>query len=233
VRALLAELRGAAGSSTGPSTAPAIDPQRTLDRLIPELKLESSTLQAAIETLRDQTQCNIVVYWPDLGHIGIYRQTPIRLRLWNVTLDRALGTILTLAGGEYPGMRIVKDGIIVVSSPESLRKGVAAVRVYDVRDLIAGYCAAHPHPVPRFVANDAPPTLNTTVAEDGAEDIIRIIEDYVDTDSWKENGGEIGVIRHFNGLLIISQSPSGHREIDQLLHKLRNGEKPPGTPARH
>lgn len=226
VRTMLAEMQSVAAPSTRPSTSPATDSHATLDRPIAEFQLESTTLEAAIKMLTSQTRCNIVVYWPDLEQIGIRRDTPIALHLWNVTLDRALGAVLTLAGGEYPGMRVVRDGVIVISAPERLRKGVAAVRVYDVRDLIAAYCAAHPQPEARFRAYDQPATVNATAAEDGAEEIIRIIEDYVDTDSWKDNGGEIGLIRVFNGMLIISQSPSGHREIEELFRKLRAGEKP-------
>lgn len=233
VRTLLAELRTPADAPSKPSTQVATTQHADLNQPVPELKLESTTLQDAIDALRDQTHSNIVVYWPDLEQIGIRRDTPVRLHLWNVTLDRALGAILTVAGGEYPGMLSVQDGVIVISSPERIRQGPSAIRVYDVRDLIAGYVAAHPQRVAPAVSNDALSTLNTTAAEEGADVVARLIEDDVDTDSWKDNGGSVGTIREFNGLLIVSQSPSAHREISELLRKLRSGEKPTSRPVLH
>ena len=236
VRTLLAALRSPVDCAIEPSTTRASDDaQAHLDQVIPELKLDSTTLEAAIETLRQATHSNIVVYWPDLEAIGIHRDMPIQMHLWNVTLDRALGAILSLAGGEYPGMRAVEDGIIVVGSPEKLRSNPATIKVYNVRDLIARYCANHRASVATTQSNQAatqPDPAEAASAEEAAQAIADIVERFVGTDSWKDNGGSIGNLREFNGLLVISQSRSAHREIEQLLHKLRAGETPLDAPAR-
>ena len=49
---------------------------------------------------------------------------------------------------------------------------------------------------------------------------IRLIEDSVDSESWHDNGGDIGQIREIGGLLIVTQVESAHQQIDMLLKQL-------------
>ena len=65
--------------------------------------------------------------------------------------------------------------------------------------------------------------------EEMVESITRLIEDAVDTDSWKDNGGSTGAMRELAGRLIITQTPSAHRQIVNLLRTLRAGVSKEGT----
>ncbi|MCS7032547.1 MAG: hypothetical protein NZ561_00975, partial [Phycisphaerae bacterium] len=49
---------------------------------------------------------------------------------------------------------------------------------------------------------------------------ISLIEDTIDTNSWKTNGGS-GSIRELQGQLIVSQTPENQRELVRLLEQLR------------
>lgn len=61
------------------------------------------------------------------------------------------------------------------------------------------------------------------------DSVTRLIEDTVDTDSWKDNGGSAGAIRELAGRLIITQTPSGHRQVLNLLRTLPAGVSKDGT----
>lgn len=230
VRVFLAMLQG----SDHPPTDPVlVENHADLHQIIPELKLESTTLEHAIDMLRDTTDSNIVVYWNDLEKLGIKRDAPINVHLWHVSLDRALDIALILGGADDAStLRAVQDGIIVVASPERLRTGgLVAIRMYDVRDLIdmiriePEVATAATRPVNR----DAIKPRTVSTSEEAAEELIRLIEDTVDTDTWKDNGGSIGMIRELAGRLIITQTPANHRKIVNLLRTLRSGGGKEGT----
>jgi type II secretory pathway component GspD/PulD (secretin) len=57
--------------------------------------------------------------------------------------------------------------------------------------------------------------------EELIQDIIDIIQEQVDTDGWKDNGGETGSIQELNGNLIITNTPNNHLQIENLLGQLR------------
>lgn len=229
VRSFLALLESAVEPTT--ESAPAED-HANLDQLIPEVKLESTTLEAAIDTLREQTHSNIVVYWDDLEAAGVNRDAPIKLHLWNVSLGQALDVLLTLAGGDHSGMRAAKDGIIIVATPQKIIDNNGVIKIYDIRDLVEQFLRDGRPPgafTQPAVSNPEVRTADTPASSAGptfgemVESITRLIEDAVDTDSWKDNGGSTGAMRELAGRLIITQTPSGHRQIVNLLGTLRAG----------
>jgi hypothetical protein len=234
VRAFLALLQSPTQPASGPALA---DDHANLDQLIPEVKLESTTLEAAIDTLREATHSNIVVCWAALEAAGMRRDAPIKLHLWNVSLGQALDVVLTLAGGDASGMRAVQDGIIIVATPERIRDKGSVIRMYDIRDLVEQFLrdgrppGAFTQPAivnPEIRAADSPANGVPTF-EEMVESITRLIEDTVDTDSWKDNGGSTGALRELAGRLIVTQTPSGHRQIANLLRTLRAGVSKEGT----
>jgi hypothetical protein len=233
VRTMLAMLEAPANPTDVAAIEPVPNPHANLEQKIPELNLDSTTLGAAIETLRQATHANIAVYWNQLAAMGLLRDTPIKLHLWAVTLDQALGAILTVAGGEHPGMRAVRDGIIVVGTPDQIRNGSLSTRIYEIRDLIEKYRTEGGLLRPtaatsQRAVNDwgqAPPGT----FQDTLDSIAKLIEDTVDTDSWKDNGGSIGALRELAGRLVITQTPAAHRKIVALLRTLREGGSKEGT----
>ena len=68
----------------------------------------------------------------------------------------------------------------------------------------------------RFSANAlAPPTEN-----DAADSIVRLIEDLVSPDTWRDNGGAVGVIRYMHGSLIVTQSATDQKAVADFLSQL-------------
>lgn len=225
-----------------PSNPPATDPvlvedHTDLHQIIPEVKLESTTLEHAIDTLSEATHMNIVVYWNDLEGLDIKRNAPINVHLWHVLLDRALDVVLTLAGADNASaLRAVQDGTIVVASPERLRtRGPGSIRMYDIRDLIdmirlePEVAAAATRPSQGINRDTASPQGDNPTFEEAAQELMKVIEDTVDADSWRDNGGSVGAIRELAGRLIITQTPTNHRKIVNLLRTLRAGGSKEGT----
>jgi hypothetical protein len=51
--------------------------------------------------------------------------------------------------------------------------------------------------------------------------LTKAIEDTVDTDTWKDNGGSAGSLREFAGMLIVTATPETHQKLNTFLDKLR------------
>ena len=56
------------------------------------------------------------------------------------------------------------------------------------------------------------------------EALVKIIEDTVDPNSWRDNGGPVGTIKEFDSVLIVYQTPANHRLLQRVLKNLRNPE---------
>jgi type II secretory pathway component GspD/PulD (secretin) len=50
--------------------------------------------------------------------------------------------------------------------------------------------------------------------------VIKLVQDTIMPETWKDNGGTIGSIREMNGALVITHTPEGHEQIAQLLDQL-------------
>jgi len=54
----------------------------------------------------------------------------------------------------------------------------------------------------------------------------QLIVELVDTDSWRENGGTLGLIKPFSSLLVITQTEENHAKIQALLDEIRRNAGP-------
>jgi type II secretory pathway component GspD/PulD (secretin) len=120
-------------------------------------------------------------------------------------------------------------------------------RVYDIRDLVFVVDKPEPStivpptrlgqrpPAPKQRPN-APPSTQPTAAEPAraldtseslAEEVVDLIRETVDPESWRDNGGTVGAIRTLQGQLIVTQSAENQRHIASLFEQLRQ------TRARH
>jgi hypothetical protein len=51
--------------------------------------------------------------------------------------------------------------------------------------------------------------------------LVRLIQDQIDSPSWKERGGQAGAIRELNGQLIVTQTPENQEKLIKLLDNVR------------
>src|SRR5690242_12062700 len=70
-----------------------------LNHTIPEVPFNGVGFTEAIDFLRDVSGANITVNWKALEEAGISKDTPVNVRLHNVSLRKAMETVLSEAGG--------------------------------------------------------------------------------------------------------------------------------------
>src|SRR5829696_3093785 len=79
------------------STRPVLDvvnARSALGKKIPEIRLAGVSLSDALDFIREVSGANIHVNWRALELLNVTRQTPVTLRLTDVTIRRALRSLL-------------------------------------------------------------------------------------------------------------------------------------------
>lgn len=118
-------------------------------------------------------------------------------------MDAALDRILSRWSGGFSEpltYDLDADGTILIGFDKDMPR---VVRSYDVRDILQGATA---------------------------DELARLVEDTVATDSWIDNGGNGANCRACGGKLIVLQTRRNHRQIELLLRQIRSLPQP-FTPA--
>ncbi|MBO6514004.1 MAG: hypothetical protein JJ974_08575 [Phycisphaerales bacterium] len=173
--------------------------------------------------------------WESLADIGVDPDSPITLRLNNVTLEVLLDRVLAKASDPVlPASWAVEDGILTISSDDVLRQNTV-LEIYDVRDLLfdvpefdnapdfnisssgggGGGGGSSP-----FSGSSGDPELASPEERVGA--ISSLIRASVDPGNWQSDGGNTSSLTALNGNFIITTTPRYHREVIGLLNKLRS-----------
>ena len=101
-------------------------------------------------------------------------------------------------------------------------------RIYRVDDLMVAL-AARTELLAEHMNTAVTDERRTATAPEMADAIIKFIEDIVESDTWRDNGGTIGGIREIGGLLIVTHTPAAHQQIRQFLDQLREAAAAPAT----
>lgn len=199
-----------------------------------------NTLEEAVDFVREVAGVNVDVHWRSLEDIGVTRQTPVSLRLTDVPVKVVLDRIVAKTSDPVtPAGWAVRDGVVTVASQSLLDRDTETL-VYDVRDLLIE--------VPdfgNFPNVDLADVIRATNSEDlslasdpfslegeggirptindrpRVEQIMGIIRQNIDFDSWQSNGGTVGSIQDLGGQLVITNTPDNHRQVAGLLSRLR------------
>jgi hypothetical protein len=202
------------------------------NRAAPTANFTGVALGDAIDYIRDVTQANLHVNWRALEEVGVGKDTVVNLRLRNVPLKTVLRLMLNEAGGGTGLTYYVADGVIEVTTQELADKELIT-KVYPIDDLIMDF----PDPVPPefniqstaqtsgggggggssgqgliqsgSTGNDNQARNN---AQERAQDLIKIIQDSIQPNVWKENGG-MASIHFFKGSLIVTAPRSVHQAL--------------------
>lgn len=249
------------GPMPGAGLAPMQDAQAVtegkLAQLMPKLELEQVPLNDALDLIAEKTATDIVLVRPYIEDLGIDTSNPISIRIRNtpITARTALDLILRPMKLGYT----IRDGIIFVGSPDD----ATDVQVYNCRDLLPATAWDHtqgqggtgmpgtgsmapPGGAPAALPGDGMmmpsgmggfggmggPVRPSASSSEG-ESLISTITATVAAPTWSDAGGQ-GAITEFKGLLVIKQTQAIHREVRQLLEKIREagndgtGAPPPG-----
>lgn len=186
------------------------------------------------------TQVNIDTQWDTLATIGITPDSPVTLKLSNATVQTVLDRVLEKAAKD-PFAKAgwtVSDGILTIASDEALRKTRTLV-TYSIQDLLIDIPDFKNVPQidlssvlsasqgggggqsPFTGTGDEGDNADRPTRQERIKQILDIIQQNVDFEGWRDNGGETGTVQELSGTLIITNTPKNHREIVGLLSKLR------------
>lgn len=201
---------------------------------------QDNSLENVIEFIGSISSLNIDVDWGSLELIGVDQQSPVTLKLTNVSLETVLDRVLEkVSDPDIPAGWAVTDGILTIASDEVLRRNTV-LEIYDIRDLlvdIPDYTEAPTFDLNSvlqssggggggggrspFQGGNQDDDVDRRARDEMIDEIVDIIGSNVDYEGWLENGGDTGSMREFNGNLIITNTPRNHRSIIALLSKLR------------
>lgn len=182
--------------------------------------------------LQDVSQVNLVVNWNALEQAGILRDTPVTLRLSNVSVETALKEILAVVGSIVPLDYVIDEGVVRISTQDNLATNVFT-KVYQIRDLIHPRHQTLEGTLSVEIATGEPSGAQSDTGGAGTADedetsrqelidgLVELIQEAIDPESWRDNGGTLGYLEEFNGALIVTQTPEAHRRIDELFVELR------------
>ncbi len=128
---------GAVGSdeTTVAPADPSAKVHRKLSEVVPKIEFPGIGFGDVIQYFRDVARLNVHPKWEALRAANIDERTPVNVKLTNVTLEKALRTVLDDVGGVNPLDYIVDEGVITISTKDDLSRQTIT-RVYDIRDLI-------------------------------------------------------------------------------------------------
>lgn len=108
-----------------------------LAETVPELAYSDAPLEAALEQFAELAGVNVHVAWPALEANGVERDTPVKLKLRDVSLGDALQLLLELAGGSDGELAFwIQGGVLRISTRDDMSRRTV-VTLYDCRDIVS------------------------------------------------------------------------------------------------
>lgn len=164
------------------------------------IDLDHLAFEAAIESLRRLSGATIWIDHLELPKDLTDAIPPISLHLTEAPLSQALDALILLPARDVRTGYIVQDGVVLITSLDRANH-TAITRTFDVRDLI--------------------PAPGTTGRADAIDSFTLFVEDTVDPESWKDNGGVVGALHELNGRIIVTQTWRNQEAVAALLDALR------------
>lgn len=213
---------------------------RILNQRVPEIELIEQPLDQVLEWLGELNNISIIVRWQMLEDMGIDRDKPISIKARNLRLSQVLWLVMNEAGGSDVKLAYRATGpLLVLSTEEDLSKEMVT-KVYDVADLLIRIPNAS-----RDAAFDVTQGMgeggqqgggggqgmfgegNEEQDDDYEDDerngnnvqldtLIELIQQTVEPDSWRENGGR-GTIIPFRRLLVVHNTILVHQRLGGYL----------------
>ncbi len=212
-----------------------------LNERIEEVSFEEAPLDQVMSWLGSITPMNVVVRWQVLEDAGVERDKPVTMKVHGLRLSQVLWMILDEAGG--PDLKLAyraSGNLLIISTEEDLGKEMV-VRVYDVSDLLVRaqdfYGAPHMNLSQSnnnlggqgsggsIFSNsgggggsnydDQPQGGRGQQGEDNADiqELIDLIVQTVEPDSWAVNGNGEGTIQPFRNLLVVRNNLLVHQQL--------------------
>jgi hypothetical protein len=230
------------GTSSTPPRAQNVNTVSILNQRVPEITFEELSLEQVMNWLADFTHMNVNVRWQVLADAGIDRDRPISLHARNLRLSQVLWLIMNDAAGSEVKLAYRASGnLLVLSTAEDLDKEMVT-KIYDVADLLiklpvatrqgafnvsqglgqntgqggggsgAGggmFGQGQGQQQQQYGRND---TTGTAGTEQQMQQLVDLIRQTIEPDSWRENGGS-GSIIPFQKSIVVRNTLLVHQRL--------------------
>jgi type II secretory pathway component GspD/PulD (secretin) len=227
--------RGSASGFTDTSQNRAVLAQ--MEKQVPA-QFTDAPLEAAVDFVGTLANIVVDVDWDSLADVGIDRQTPVTLNLPNATVRTVMDRMMEkVSEDEFSKADwAVKDGILTVASDEKLRKDTH-IHIYDISDLlidVPDYTEVPDLDLQSVLQSnqggggqspfrdDQNQDIERRTLEEKRDEVSDLIQQLVDFDGWRDNGGDTGTVYSMERSLIITNTAKNHQQIQGLLSKLRD-----------
>lgn len=183
-------------------------PSAPLDRLVDQLNFKDTPFREAIDTLSRKTGMTTRLHTWSLASAGINADDPVSLHVANMIAGQVLDQMIACLGSGPRPAYWKSDGILEVGTAAEKDRAIIT-RLYDVRDILKSEVER-----PRALF----PSATETSLDDAQNALIKYPEDYVVTESWKDNGGTSGVLYCAFGRLVVTQTPRNQDAVELALY---------------
>ncbi len=183
------------------------------------LKYDNAKFSEVIADLKKQTGFNIYVDWQTLEAAGLERSNPITLDISEAPFDKAIQLILDQLGRDLVPLKFeIESKIVVLSTTENLNRNVYT-QTYAVADICLSPPPLNSPELPTINAQYL--TSDPESSEKELERIINLIQETVDPDGWKRNGGVVSSLTAVKHNLVIRTTRANHCKIRAALDSIR------------
>lgn len=197
-----------------------------------------AALEDAIDFVGQLGEITVDVDWDSLADIGVDSQTPVSMNLPQASVRTVMDRMMQkISDDDFSKADwAVLDGILTVASDEKLRRNTH-IHIYDISDLLLDVPDYEEVPdldlqsvlqSNRGGGGQSPfrdnqnDNIERRTLEEKRDEVQVIIQELVDFDGWRENGGDTGFIMPMERSLIITNTAKNHQQIQGLLSKLRD-----------
>lgn len=206
---------------------------RYLNERVPEVDFEEASLDQVMEWLGTLTPMQVVPRWQTLEDAGIERDKPISMNVRDLRLSQVLWLLMKEAGGTDVVLAYRASGeLLTISTADDLGQE-RVTRVYDVADLLVrvptiqnrmsidltqlsqqsgGSGSSQSIFGQGSGGNDERDARGRDGDNEDIEELINLIIQTVEPDSWDENGGR-GTIHSYNKLLVVYNNILVHQKL--------------------
>jgi hypothetical protein len=205
----------------------------TMERLMKPLtfEVEQARLENVIQFITDMTQADIEPLWvEDKYPEGLRKDTLISMKVENLQALAVIERVLRQATDEFDAgtWQFNELGRLEIGPRSRLNK-FRTLKVYDINDLTFSLMDVKKIPSIDLSSigetgggggggglfDDEEDDMNVEASSaEVARQLQDLIQTFVETEQWEENGGEAGTIRYFRGALLIRAPDYIHRQID-------------------
>lgn len=247
----LSEKRARAGMGVSGESGENREMNRKLDEILPEIRFQDQPFENVVEFLVELKGVNLNVDWEDLEANGVEKDKTVTIKLNNLPFRVVLRELLTQVGGDVRLAYQVTEGLIKIATKEKLDrdKNILVYDINDLLVNVPRFTnAANLNPAQALnqagqggqgggggggqLFEDNEQGGEGAAGEGGAigggggrtqivQEIIDIIRQTVEPESWRDTGAGDGSIRELNGQLIVYNTSDAHRAVEGLLDQLR------------